>query len=219
MFKRILVLALIFLSGCASQLPTDYTGADAGRVVIGMGAGIGLGYSRYTLMFRKHVNPGEDGSPPVGAFSYIRSDPVFGKGTPDYKIEYKEEGVVLVQSLPAGDYEIHGVELYGYNANFRAKPDAVIPFSIKPGRTVYLGNYLAKGNTGKNLFGMSVPAGVTFIVSDRLANEMPLAQAKSKTSLGTVDDATPDPRRIGSSLFASPPEEPDVKWWQSSTTP
>jgi hypothetical protein len=219
MIKRILVLAVIFFSGCATRLPTDYAGPDAGRVVIGMGAGVGLGYSRYTLLFRKRASPGEDGARQVGAFNYIRPDPVFGKAEPDYRIEYKEEGVVLVQSLPAGDYEIYNCDIHGYGGKFFFTHDVSIPFSVKPGRTVYLGNYLAKGRSGKNLVGVPVHAGVTFVVSDRLGSDMPLAQARSKLPLGTGDDATPDHRRIGSPFFASPLEEPEVKWWQTSVTP
>lgn len=206
--SRLFLLPLAFLGACASvdSIPTNYAGADGGKVVVGIGAAPGTSYSSYALQFRKRVNAGAAAQPATGRFIYFQTN-IFSRQTPDYTAN-GENGVVLVEALPPGDYEIYNFDVF-YNGgtvqkNFASKTDVSIPFSVKPGATTYLGNYQANKLTGKNLLGMPLPAGAVFIVSDRLATELPIAQAKAKAALGTPENATPDPDRLGNPFFTSP---------------
>jgi hypothetical protein len=204
----LLLLPLAFLGACASapRIPTDYAGADGGKVVVGIGAAAGTTYSSYALQFRKRGSAGAPAQQGSGRFIYFQTN-LFSKQTPDYAAN-GESGVVLVESLPPGDYEIYNFDVF-YNGgtiqkNFGSKTDVSIPFSVKPGTTTYLGNYQANKLIGQNVLGMPLPAGARFIVSDRLASELPIAQAKAKTPLGTPENASPDPERLGNPFFAGP---------------
>lgn len=203
---RLLAIVLAALvTGCASvaQLPADYAGADAGRVVIGIGAHGGTSYPSYSLLFRTRDPAVPAAQAGVGRFTYFQTN-MFYKQAPDYRSS-REEGVVLVRALPPGEYEIYNFNIY-FNTgmvekNFGARVDVAIPFTVKTGVTTYLGNYQANGQTGKNVFGMPLPAGAVFAVSDRLADDLALAQAKAAAPPGAAVNATPDPARLGHPYF------------------
>lgn len=206
MIKGLLLGLVAFLAGCATvdRLPTDYAGHDAGRVVISMGAATGTSYSSYSLLFRKRGSDAAENKP-VGRFTYFQTN-MFYKQTPDYH-SGDEAGVVLIHSLPPGDYEIYNFDVF-FNGgmvqkNFFSKIDVSIPFSVRSGETTYLGNYQANRLTGHNIIGISIPAGAVFAVSDRLKDELPIAQVKSKGAVDTAKNATPDPKAIGNPFFVS----------------
>lgn len=207
--KKLLLVGLaLMLAGCATtnRVPTDYAGADAGQVVLGMGAANGTSYSSYSLMFRKRGAAAAGEAPSTGRFTYFQSN-IFYKQAPDYQAA-TEQGVVLVNSLPAGDYEIYNFDVF-FNGgtvqkNFGSRADFSVPFTVKPGQVTYLGNYQANGLRGENFLGMALPAGAVFAVSSRMAAEMALAQAKSKAPLGEATDATPQPSRVGNPFIVSP---------------
>lgn len=207
MLKYIFLVIVALLTGCATvdRVPTDYAGADAGKVVIGMGAAIGTSYSSYSLLFRRiGITAGAD-KQPVGRFNYFQEN-MFYSQPADYKAG-SEAGVVLVQSLPPGDYEIFNFNVFFNDGtvqnNYYSKSDVSIPFTVKTGEVAYLGNYQANRLTGKNFIGMSLPAGAVFVVSDRLAEEIRLAETKSKQLLAGRRNFTPNAKELANPFFLS----------------
>ncbi len=213
MFKHLIVVFALLLSGCATvdRIPTDYAGADAGKLILGMGAATGTSYSSYSLLFRKRASSSNGEKAAGGRFTYYQTN-IFYKQADDYHSS-SESGVVLVHSLPPGEYEIYNFDIF-YNGgtvqkHFESRVDFSIPFSIRPERATYLGNYQANKLTGKNIFGLPLSAGAVFAVSDRLEAELPIAEAKVKSPLGKAQDATPQPSQIGNPFFASPQQVSD----------
>lgn len=215
MFKRLTTILCLFLVGCATvdRVPTDYTGPDAGRVVLGIGAAAGTSYSSYSLFFRKRDVPGGAEKAAQGRFAYFQTN-IFFKQVADYQSP-AESGVVLVHSLPPGEYEIFNFDVFlnggTIQNNFGSRTDFSIPFKVRPGLTTYLGNYQANKLTGKNLLGLSIPAGAVFLVTDRLESEMSIAQTKATSALGAGQNATPQPAQIRNPFFVSPQQPGGLK--------
>ena len=212
MFRRLAIILTALLVGCATveRVPTDYAGPDAGKVVLGIGAATGTSYSSYSLLFRKRSSPGGEKAA-AGRFTYFQTNTVY-KQAADYQSS-AEDGVVLVHSLPPGEYEIYNFDIH-FNGgtvqnHYGSRTEFSIPFSVKPGQATYLGNYQANGLTGKNFVGLSLPAGAVFLVTDRLKSELPIAEVKTKAQLGTAQDATPRPSQIGNPFFVSPQRASD----------
>jgi hypothetical protein len=209
MTKHLVLLLIAALTGCASidRVPTDYAGSDAGRVVVGIGAATGTSYSSYSLLFRKKgAASSSSDRPSIGRFVYFQTN-TFYKQAPDYQ-SADEAGVVLVQSLPPGEYEIYNFDIF-FNAgtvqnNYSSRAEFSIPFTVKPGEMTYLGNYQANRLTGKNFLGLSLPAGAVFVVSDRLNSELRIAEAKTKSTYGAASNKAPTPSSIGNPFFQSP---------------
>jgi hypothetical protein len=206
MTRLLIAFFVLIFYGCAS-IPTDYSGPDSGTVVIGLGATSETPNFSYSFLFRKRPTmPDEKSSGGMGKFEFS-TRAMYQKRTPDYK-SWVDSGFVLVHSLPAGEYEIYNVNLV-YNAGtvmgkvLSLKTPFSIPFSVKPGVTTYLGNYRSNQITGpNNLFGMPVPVGASFVVSNRTADDIAIAKGKSKSEIGEISDATPDVRSIKSDLFS-----------------
>ncbi len=208
-------LALLLLAGCSTvdRLPTDYAGADAGKVVVGIGAAAGTSYSSYALLFRKRDASAGAENAARGRFIYFQTN-TFSKQTPDYRSPV-ESGVVLVHSMPPGEYEIYNFDVFfnggTVQTNFGSRNNFSIPFSVKRGETTYLGNYQANALTGKNVLGIPRPAGAVFVVSDRLKDELAIAEAKTKSRLDSAHDATPQPSQIVNPYFVSVRPTGDAK--------
>lgn len=194
------------LNACTATIPTNYAGPDAGRVVLGFGAANDTTYSTYTLLFRNVRSSAESvGAAAKGYFVFCQTN-VFCGGKFDYE-KPNEVGVVLIASLPAGSYEIYNFDVF-YNAgtvqkNFSSKRPFSIPFEVKPGTTAYLGNYQANGISGKNVFGMAVPAGAIFIVEDRTAVDVGIASKKDGSLFRRVESYVPDVRTLASPFFVA----------------
>ena len=213
-FQRLFVLpAALLLASCASpdRIAPDYTGPDSGRVIVGMGAATGTMNTTYALQFRKRVPGGAAKKETWGEITFDQSDLLDKTHPADYQSSH-EAGMVLVQAMPPGEYEIYNFYIFRragvMNYSFRSKTGLSIPFTVKPGQATYLGNYQANDMTGKNIIGFSEPAGAVFVVTDRLPAELPIAQAKEKAALGKPTDATPVPESIGSPFFIKPGKVP-----------
>lgn len=177
-----------------------------------MGASTGTMNTTYALQFRKRVPGGATKKETWGEITFDQSH-LFNKlQSADYQSS-RETGMVLVQAMPPGEYEIYNFFIFRragvLTYSFRSKTDLSIPFTVKAGQATYLGNYQANDFSGKNIIGFSEPAGAVFVVTDRLAAELPIAQAKANTALGTPADATPVPESIGSPFFIKPGKVPD----------
>lgn len=186
---RLLFVSLfgLILTACATTIPRDYTGADAGQLVVALGASAETKYASYTLMYRKK------GDKAQGMVRYLQ-DNMFFPTKRDFD-DLSENGFVAVHSLPAGDYEIYNFDVF-FNGgmvqtNFGSRQDFSIPFTIKPGKATYIGDFTAVGITGNNIFGLPVRNGAYFIVSDKQGRDLPVAREKMP-SLGSVEIAVPD---------------------------
>jgi hypothetical protein len=211
MFKLLAVALVALLAGCATVdfVPTDYAGPDAGKVVLGIGAATGTLNSSYSLKFRKKGLATTE-KPAIGWFTYMQ-DNLFHRQEPDYQSP-TEMTLVLVKSLPPGEYEIYNFDVTPFGStNYSSRYNFSIPFSVKAGQTTYIGNYQANKLTTKNLLGLSEPAGAFFVVSDRMQTELPIAETKSMSKLEPVQDSTPEPGQIGSPFFVSPQQTGDAK--------
>ena len=204
MYRFLVSLCAAFLVGCAStsQMPSNYAGADAGQVVLGLGAlNAGAAYSSYDLRFRRVDSAQADAA--VGNFTYL-SNNVFSSKKPDYQ-DSKETGVVLVKSLPAGKYEIYNFNIFlnmgMTQSNFSSRVPFSIPFTVKAGQVTYLGNYQANKLTAKNAFGLEIPAGAVFAVSQRQTTEVGIARALDATLPAAVENATPVAANINNQFF------------------
>lgn len=173
-FATALAFLQVSLAGCATYPPPDYEGDDVGYVVVGIGARTGTEYSSYRLMFR------EVGKEESDSFVYFQKSMVYSQGD-DYASDI-ETGVVNVRGLAPGSYEISNIDIFfnsGYvQKNFYLEEDISIPFTVHPGAVTYLGNFQANMLTGENILGLSLPAGAYFVVTDREAEDIKIAESK-----------------------------------------
>jgi hypothetical protein len=113
-------------------------------------------------------------------------------------------GGVRTYSLQPGEYEIYNVELFSSNGlaleRFSLKKPISIPFTIKPGQTVYLGEFRAMPLEGRNFFGLPADAGVKFELSDQSARDIPIARTQD-SRVTTPEIRIPDPAAIQSPFF------------------
>ena len=201
MFRFLFLGCLLVLCGCESTpIPDDYKGADAGRVVIGIGARSGTGFDLYQLRFRRAGETNGDAG--LGAVGWLQSN-LFREQAPDYHTD-SEAGVVQVRSIPAGRYEVFTFLVSDSRGSWFPREEFSIPFVVRPRETVYLGNYRAQRVSGKNLFGMRIPIGAIFVVSDRMQADMEIARGKEATLGADATNATPRVEAIGSPLFIAP---------------
>ena len=65
--------------------------------------------------------------------------------------------------------------------------------------------------TGRNLFGIPLPAGAVFVVSNRRGAELAIAQMKDKSVATEATDATPDVKTVGNPFFLTPQSAAQVQ--------
>lgn len=195
---RMLLITMVslVLGGCATMIPSNYSGPDAGYLVFGFGAAPGTTYSAYKFMIRKKGENSET------AISYLQ-DNLFWSTERDFD-DQTENGYVAVRSLPQGDYEIYNFEIHlnggMIQTDYGSRNDFSIPFKVTAGKAVYIGDFTAVKLTGRNIFGMSVHAGAYFLVSDKSGRDLPIARRKVPT-LPEVQMSVPDPATIDSPFF------------------
>ena len=203
--RRLFILFVVALvSGCAApHIPTNYAGSDAGTIVVGIGAAADTSYSIYTLLVRPRAVATND-STGVARLVWAQTN-IFSKQAPEYENE-SEAGVVVVATLPAGEYEVFNFEVFQNPPAriFSSKVPFSMPFTVEAGRTAYLGNFQARNVRGRNLLGMPLNAGAVFAVSDRQATEMAIAQKKSPSVTADATDFTPNVTKLNSPFFVLP---------------
>ena len=196
-----LVFFLLLLNACASTggLNSEYTAPDAGKVVIGIGAATGTRYMSYQLYYRDKNDPKSEGD-----FIWTQDVP-FRSQKPEYQDD-KERGVVVVHSLPEGEYEIFNFavsqNLGTGSARHKAEEDFSIPFSVVQGKTTYLGNYQANNVRGRSFIGLPVNAGAVFAVRDTSGRDIKIAEQKA--TLMNIDfNQTPGSDQLPTPLFTN----------------
>src|ERR1700722_4299905 len=194
--RAILTAAAVICFGAAraswSKELKDYSGDDAGFMVIAMGSGTSI-ESRavsYTLQFRKK------GSPEIGTVSFTPHRPAVPfVGTKRDFDEPNETGFVDVRKLAPGDYEFYGISAAMYGAlQWRWQPDDEfsIPFTIFPGVATYLGDFRGVSTSRRSALslGAPLPTGAYFVVSNRADRDLPIARRKAP-KLDQVNPAVP----------------------------
>jgi hypothetical protein len=108
-----------------------------------------------------------------------------------------------VSACTFGDYEVTEVLIYesGPSTIYSPVKPFSIPFTVRPGGAVYLGNYQANGLYGKSLLGWKTGKGAVFVVEDRARQDLQIARTADPTLPTDVEDATPDVDKIASPLF------------------
>jgi hypothetical protein len=202
--RFLLIAALLALQvGCASRLPTDYREADAGGAVIGIGADLQTHYQQYTFRFRRLADTPGETSKAEGTFVYNARDLLLRRQG-DYR-DNLEAGTVVAHSMPPGRYEIFNVAIYmnagTFERTFSSRSPFSIPFEISPGKTTYLGNYQARMFRAPNVFGIQIPAGATFKITDRRERDVEIARKKVPSLPPQVENRTPSASSIGNALF------------------
>ncbi|MCY1293225.1 hypothetical protein D9M68_260150 [compost metagenome] len=214
-----MLLCLLVLAGCKSlderTLDTEYSGADAGYVVIGLGESAGTEYEKVSLFYKRSLlNSGN--LEEYSRFDYPPGWQPLAK--PDYRSD-KDEGVVLTAKLAPGEYEF-----VNFNATiFRANPNlygayrpliysAPEPFSItfmvSPGVTTYLGNYQAVASEGQGPTGFMREGPPIFLLEDRVERDLAMARKRVPGLFKTVENASPKAAWIKREYFVDeiPPE-------------
>jgi hypothetical protein len=87
-----------------------------------------------------------------------------------------DEGVAYSLKLPAGNYEFYDCFLFTQSGEVevRAMPKEhfSIPFTVEPGRVVYVGEFRLTGLMGKTPRGYPIPAGGYYQVRDRRVRDI-----------------------------------------------
>jgi hypothetical protein len=196
---KLLAIVLLFaLPGCASSgfFSTNYEGKDTGYLVTSLGAQTGTVYNGYSLFFRK-----KDRS--YSGRVFWGQANMFEDRKPDFE-DGSKAGIVDVTRLPPGDYEVFNFQIF-YNAGtaqswFSSKQDFSIPFTVRRGAGTYIGEFVAVGIKGQNFFGMAVPAGGYFVVSNRTSRDIPIAKRK-EPAMRDVASAVSNLRTVGNPLL------------------
>jgi len=167
--KALFAVLAISISGTAWA---DNPGNGA-KIVLSQSGGPGTRISVTELRFRR-----ADGTQDFSADYY--QDAWIPHSTPDFASE-QEKGIVEVHDLAPGDWVIYRVSV----GEIRPVNDFAIPFSIKQGEAVYLGDFQIRHISGANeipddKFGHDVFA-VDFKISDQSQRDIALAKAKDKT--------------------------------------
>jgi hypothetical protein len=210
--KRIFaILPLLLIVGCvetgplsgppgapfanSGRLSGTYAGADAGYLVMALAARSDTEYSAYTIMFRSIDRASEGGVWWGQENALDRRREIDDAG---------ETGIVDVRRLPPGKYEIFNFDILYYNGlvprRWRSEQDFSIPFTIAPGRTTYVGEFMAVKLTRRNIIGATLSNGAYFVLSDKSDRDVAIARQK-EPGLGEATDSVIDPKSIANPLI------------------
>lgn len=202
-----LCLGALMLSACA-VVPLDYSGKDAGTVVIGFGvASKPRAFDFYKIVIARAEDARACREARTSNLVDYASHSLLTHRS-DYTSAY-EEGVVVSASLVPGDYAICDYKLtyVGAEGNYTLSPTRTLwlPFTVVAGKTLYLGNLQANTLLGRGMReGTEVPTGVAFIVTDRIRQDIALARARAPVLPADVMDGTLDVKTHRAASFWTP---------------
>ena len=197
----ILAAALLCLSGCAADpVNSDYRGPDAGVLVYSMGT---VEYpSNYDFRYRKSGG-GRDSRFSAGSDGDMRCSCLgwFNTTMSDSDYTGREVGKVHIQYMPPGNYEVYAYDFVissplDSTADFVGpEKDFSLPFTIKPGRATYIGNFARVRSQGTRLH---AKLGVTgyFVISDKHKRDIAIAR-KQDSGLPPVTISVTNVSRLG----------------------
>jgi hypothetical protein len=177
-------------------MSTNYKGEDAGYLVLGIGATPKSPLLSYALII-KNTTGGRT------ARMFIHHGFVWD--TPEYNNEFGV-GIVEVLTLQPGKYElcnysVNSVSGAGSKEQFSRK-DFSVPFEVKAGETVYLGNFEARIDFYEGLFGIEAAEWTGFKVRTIPEHDLKIAhEENNKISTSAFINVTPDPKTIHPAFF------------------
>ncbi|MGX4642105.1 hypothetical protein [Massilia sp. SYSU DXS3249] len=117
-------------------------------------------------------------------FEFVHGS-VFGKDTvPDYtRMDRQDKGIYFCVPLPAGRYSVYAYDFYnfaggGSGYSMKKEHHFDLPFSVSEGEVAYLGTLKISAATGKNIFGMPLPAPGVLLLSSSPGDAMDKALQK-----------------------------------------
>lgn len=110
-------------------------------------------------------------------------------------------GTVVTWGLHPGRYAVTYYDLKGGMLEFFPDDSFSIPFTIRAGRSTYIGSYQPISGTRNGLFGAQVVWGAHFVITDESARDIPIARAKN-TTLGPVDVEVFDVDQLNNPLLS-----------------
>lgn len=185
MLKKLLLLAnaIFLLSGCASKylmpdlITNDQLSGNNGVLIGSFSRNPNApAYYSQTFFFRDLK---------TNEIHTIKSQQEFnifsGKTSDEFDAD-NVKGSTFAFQLPAGKYILYNFSLYrpigvGYTY-YSSKADFAIPFEVTPNRVNYLGELKLEGARGKNILGMSVPAGGIWVISNQKERDIQILKAK-----------------------------------------
>jgi tetratricopeptide (TPR) repeat protein len=176
---------------------TNYTGADAGYVVISIAlhdAGVGI----VAMILDAESSDGNV----LSAFRMWRPS-IFGSKTYDIQDGTEIVGDVVVRSLPPGNYVLSRMTYVAATGCNGANPTGYfsIPFTVKAGQVTYLGALRYEPLTWNTLFGSACSHGGYFVVSDEKARDVAIAKTKLASLPDVVVSSVPDTAALRLPLF------------------
>jgi len=213
--RILFALAIALLSGCASKLlKSDSTNSDA--LTASQGVLIGSfsrnpnapAYYSQTFFFKNIDTQKKHEIKSQQEFN------IFSGKTADEFNDGTNAGTTFAIKLPAGHYILYNFSLYrptgvGYTY-YSSKSDFAIPFEVIPSQANYLGELKLEGSAGKNFFGMSVPAGGIWVISDKQQRDVALLkEAMPQLPLDRVISVIPTKKEVFTPLVVLPTEQAD----------
>jgi hypothetical protein len=171
-----LLAATLSLAGCVSAQKVDSSfdlksiGGNEGIIVASMVQDRSgwTSYSNVGFLYRD-----KDGN--------NRGRVAYSAGLPGFNVGQRESDIVKVYKLPAGQYEFYDFDMFIGSpvgtTEFSAREEYSIPFTVKPGQVTYIGEIKLIPRTGRNIFGLPIPGGGRFILSDQRSRDMALLRA------------------------------------------
>ena len=143
----LLVLALTLLLGnCASDLPTNYQGPDAGAIALSLAAGHVPPEHAEIWHFSLFLSTGTeaDSENPKARVDWPKYRFFVSHANPDFHDVDKSDGYVYLLHLRAGTYTIYSFQLRRFIGSYY-RADARLPLAVRvrPGRVTYIGSYTA----------------------------------------------------------------------------
>lgn len=172
-----LAVAAILLAITAPAQAADYEGPDGGYLVWSAGS-LAIPMN-FTFHYRGLASAPGARRPWTGTIGCG----CVGTWGPRRDFDYTgvENGKVRIERLPPGDYEIHDFGFGGFLAgtvtSYSSGRPFVIPFTIRPGQTTYIGGFARAVSLGTALEPTLGATGY-FVISDQSARDLPIALAR-----------------------------------------
>lgn len=212
-----LVLALV-VSGCANVRPgvpaslAAAPTANGGWVFGSIGVKGATAFTTQGFLYR--AKGAGDGA--LVAFKYD-SRPAFASPLPFAKNLFSDKpdffdagdlAVVFAYQLPAGEYELYDVHFFinggQLSTRIRSKEPFSIPFKVSAGAATYLGEFLARSATGRNVIGLPGISHASFAMRNRSARDLAALKRKGiALPEGQVIDASSDIMEAGIPFFGA----------------
>lgn len=187
-----LLLAFFFLTACTHEgARGDYTGSDAGHLVVTLTRTPGMNLILYSLDFHNK----ESGAT---ASVWWGPDNTFEGRKPEID-DGKIQGLVEIHTLPPGAYVLDNFTVDDGAIQWSAKKSFAVPFTIKPNQTTYLGDFTLVVVLRKNFFGLNRMSHFYFVPSDHKDRDISIA-SRIALNLGPVIDATPSAKAFDDPL-------------------